>query len=116
MNVIAPITSAAFCSAFCAFSCIFCCNEYKPSSETREETHPISTVYQTPKENSSVVGEDLASENIECSICLERYEVGQKISILRCMHFYHMACLNTWIRDHTECPQCRENINVVVID
>lgn len=46
----------------------------------------------------------------ECSICLENYEIGDKISILSCEHFYHKRCLNEWLKKKEECPLCREEI------
>jgi hypothetical protein len=47
---------------------------------------------------------------------MEDYEVGQKLTVLSCMHFYHEDCIKTWHNDNNECPQCRETIQVVAID
>ena len=46
----------------------------------------------------------------ECSICLENYNKGDKISILSCGHYYHSECLNRWIEKKEECPLCRIEI------
>ncbi len=101
---------------FRIFDCEGCHREYKSSRETEDEILPLSSTEKVSKENPLIVGTDLASENIECSICLEDYKAGQKLSILSCMHFYHENCLCTWNNDHRECPQCRKTIKIVVID
>ena len=46
----------------------------------------------------------------ECSICLERYVVNDKIINLDCRHSFHKGCLNEWLKNNNTCPQCRENI------
>ena len=46
----------------------------------------------------------------ECSICLERYVVNDKIIHLNCRHSFHKYCLNEWLKNNNTCPQCRENI------
>jgi len=46
----------------------------------------------------------------ECSICLEKYKVNDKILNLNCRHSFHKDCINIWLKDNNTCPQCRENI------
>jgi len=46
----------------------------------------------------------------ECSICLEKYKVNDKILNLKCDHKFHKDCINQWSKDNNTCPQCRENI------
>ena len=46
----------------------------------------------------------------ECSICLERYVVNDKVLNLKCRHSFHKDCINIWLKDNNTCPQCRENI------
>ena len=95
------------CGAFCCLGCL-ACFENEKSHKIKKKTLIPSEETTLRKNSSMVVGSDLASENIECSICLEGYEVEQKITILSCMHLYHQKCLNTWKNEHTECPQCRK--------
>jgi hypothetical protein len=44
----------------------------------------------------------------ECSICLTKYSNGEKGIRLRCQHFYHEACLKTWLGYKNTCPNCRD--------
>lgn len=46
----------------------------------------------------------------ECSICLEKYKVNDKIMDLKCRHSFHKDCINHWLKNNNTCPQCRENI------
>lgn len=46
----------------------------------------------------------------ECSICLEKYKVNDKIMDLNCRHSFHKDCINHWLKNNNTCPQCRENI------
>ena len=48
-----------------------------------------------------------------CSICLEKMEVGQDIIPLPCKtvnHVFHAECITTWLEGHNTCPMCREKI------
>lgn len=114
-SIIAPMTSV-LCGSFCFIVCVLCCGKIRPSHEKREERRPDLITKKMEEESPLVVGADLAVENIECTICMEEYEVGQKLTVLSCMHFYHEDCIKTWYNDNNECPQCRETIQVVVID
>lgn len=46
----------------------------------------------------------------ECPICLDKYEINDKIISLNCNHKFHNDCLKLWIKKNNTCPQCRENI------
>jgi hypothetical protein len=41
------------------------------------------------------------------SICLEEREEGQKVRSLLCMHSFHAACIDPWLRMSTKCPTCQ---------
>lgn len=57
---------------------------------------------QTHQENNNT--------SVECSICLEVLEPGEKLSWSRnliCQHVFHHECLMSWLMTHDECPYCR---------
>jgi len=140
MANIITIISSAVCGFFCISCCITCRKYHKAPYETEEEVQVITPINTTsifrddsitpksgklvtpknvnpaPKGEPLIVGIDLATESIECPICMENYEVGQEIVILSCMHFYHKKCITTWNNIRNECPQCRETIRMVVVD
>jgi hypothetical protein len=50
-----------------------------------------------------------------CNICQEQYdnEPSKKTVLLRCLHDYHIDCLNKWIQQslNNPCPICRASVN-----
>ena len=49
-----------------------------------------------------------------CSICLQGFEIEQKISTITvCHHTYHTNCLNMWISKSTTCPNCRQDLDIL---
>jgi len=43
----------------------------------------------------------------KCSICLNKFEDGKKVSVTLCSHFYCSDCLDSWIKESNSCPLCR---------
>ncbi|OIW04296.1 hypothetical protein TanjilG_32488 [Lupinus angustifolius] len=59
-------------------------------------------------------------EGTECSVCLNEFREGETLRLLpKCNHAFHILCIDTWLRSHTNCPLCRAGIvsnnNVSVI-
>lgn len=51
---------------------------------------------------------DVSDDERECTICLDRLEVGQHCVKLPCGHIFHQDCLRSWfLHRHVECPFCR---------
>jgi hypothetical protein len=50
-----------------------------------------------------------------CNICQEQYdtEPSKKTILLRCLHDYHIDCLNKWVQQSVQnpCPICRASLN-----
>jgi hypothetical protein len=50
-----------------------------------------------------------------CNICQEQYdaEPSKKTVLLRCLHDYHIDCLNKWVQQslNNPCPMCRASVN-----
>jgi len=67
--------------------------------------------YCTFKKNiKKIKNSDLENLINECSICLENYEINDKIIILNCNHIFHKRCLDLWLSNNNNCPICREDI------
>jgi len=45
-----------------------------------------------------------------CTICHAEYEAKIKTTVLHCAHYYHTACIDTWLHDHPTCPKCKVDI------
>ncbi|KAG9070278.1 hypothetical protein KI688_009615 [Linnemannia hyalina] len=45
-----------------------------------------------------------------CAICIEEYEVGDKLRELPCKHFFHSHCIDPYFKDyHGICPVCKRD-------
>ncbi|GMI82811.1 Arabidopsis Toxicos en Levadura 54 [Hibiscus trionum] len=109
----------------------WCCRRNNRQSRTRTDTsdqelldenrvdHPIwfiTTVgLQQSIINSITVcrykkGEGLI-EGTECSVCLNEFQEDETVRLLpKCNHAFHISCIDTWLRAHTNCPLCRAHI------
>lgn len=59
--------------------------------------------YQKIKPNDPTLNED-------CSICLDKFNVGFYKRILECGHSFHKKCVDKWLKTHTTCPICRKDV------
>mmetsp|Transcript_66624 Transcript_66624/g.131370 ORF Transcript_66624/g.131370 Transcript_66624/m.131370 type:complete len:414 (-) Transcript_66624:207-1448(-) len=48
-----------------------------------------------------------SAEEKQCAICLEDFRVGEFLTELPCLHFFHVSCVTNWFRRSTQCPLCR---------
>ncbi|PKA56203.1 E3 ubiquitin ligase BIG BROTHER [Apostasia shenzhenica] len=42
-----------------------------------------------------------------CAICLELYNDGDNLGMLKCNHVYHVACIIKWLELKNACPICK---------
>ncbi|KAE8663771.1 putative HXXXD-type acyl-transferase family protein [Hibiscus syriacus] len=55
-------------------------------------------------------GEGLV-EGTDCSVCLNEFQEDETLRLLpKCSHAFHIPCIDTWLRSHTNCPLCRAPI------
>lgn len=55
-------------------------------------------------------GEGLV-EGTDCAVCLSEFEDDETLRLLpKCNHAFHLPCIDTWLRSHTNCPMCRAPI------
>lgn len=92
----------------------------EPSTATID--HPIwhiRTIGLNPSVISSIKvckysKQDGAVEGTDCSVCLSEFEEDETLRLLpKCKHAFHLSCIDTWLRSHTNCPLCRAPIVVV---
>jgi hypothetical protein len=41
-----------------------------------------------------------------CSICLSKFEEGEKLAVTQCSHVFHQNCLKEWLETSEKCPLC----------
>lgn len=45
--------------------------------------------------------------HLSCAICAETIGPSDDLSVTRCGHMFHTACMATWLARVKNCPQCR---------
>jgi len=63
-------------------------------------------------EESSLCPENTFGIEYACSICYEDYTKEDIIRRLRCGHIYHLNCVDTWFQRSSQCPMCKDDLNV----
>ncbi|KAF8045260.1 hypothetical protein N665_5317s0001 [Sinapis alba] len=54
-------------------------------------------------------------ESSDCSVCLSEFEENESLRLLpKCSHAFHVPCIDTWLKSHSNCPLCRAGISVTV--
>uniref|UniRef100_A0A0B6ZWJ8 RING-type E3 ubiquitin transferase n=1 Tax=Arion vulgaris TaxID=1028688 RepID=A0A0B6ZWJ8_9EUPU len=48
---------------------------------------------------------------LQCSICMDDFEIATEVRKLPCDHFYHSECIVKWLEMHGTCPVCRKDLN-----
>lgn len=50
-------------------------------------------------------------EGTDCSVCLSEFEEDESVRLLpKCSHAFHVHCIDTWLKNHSNCPLCRSTI------
>ena len=45
-----------------------------------------------------------------CTICLEDFNIKDKVINLECLHMFHNNCINNWLTINNFCPVCKNKI------
>lgn len=72
------------------------------------ENDPIR--YGTPpakKEEVEALPTIKIEETLQCSVCLEDFEIGAEAKEMPCKHKFHTGCILPWLKLHSSCPVCR---------
>ncbi|KAJ0244551.1 RING-H2 finger protein ATL51 [Hirschfeldia incana] len=47
-------------------------------------------------------------ESSDCSVCLSEFQENERLRLLpECNHAFHVPCIDTWLKSHSNCPLCR---------
>lgn len=46
-----------------------------------------------------------------CSVCLSEFQEDESVRLLpKCTHAFHIPCIDTWLKSHSNCPLCRSEV------
>ena len=54
---------------------------------------------------------NLDDDKKNCIICLEDFRNGDEVIFLPCLHIFHKNCILEWLRNHDDCPVCKNKVN-----
>lgn len=66
--------------------------------------------YGTPpaqKEAIEALPTVTVKETLQCSVCLDDFEIGTEAKEMPCKHKFHNSCILPWLELHSSCPVCR---------
>ncbi|XP_077211725.1 RING/U-box superfamily protein [Tasmannia lanceolata] len=52
----------------------------------------------------------ISAEDAVCCICLAKYADNEELRELPCTHFFHMECVDKWLKINALCPLCKSDI------
>lgn len=86
--------------------------DYRPSGTANVSR--IDNVILNENENESnyeITYINDAEEEYECSICLNIID-NDDIAKTNCEHYFCKRCIETWLKKHRNCPNCRRYIGI----
>ncbi|CAN6181944.1 unnamed protein product [Urochloa humidicola] len=131
------IMCAAICCCFpCLISVLRLQEDLGQSrGATQELMDALPTYKFKPKRNKNWVDHASCSENLDeggilgpgtkkervvsaedavCCICLTKYGDDDELRELPCTHFFHVHCVDKWLKINAVCPLCKTEIGGVV--
>jgi hypothetical protein len=64
---------------------------------------------------SIIDGDFEIEDECQCSICYDECEPSQRLlKPAECDHCFHEKCLTPWIREHSNCPNCRRETQTIL--
>ncbi|KAK8936240.1 E3 ubiquitin-protein ligase [Platanthera zijinensis] len=52
----------------------------------------------------------ISAEDAVCCICLAKYVDNEDLRELPCKHFFHMECVDKWLKINALCPLCKKEV------
>jgi Ring finger domain len=47
---------------------------------------------------------------LKCMVCQCEFEANEELRRLPCEHYFHISCVDQWLKDKDSCPYCRQCI------
>lgn len=51
-------------------------------------------------------------DGTDCAVCLSEFNEEENLRLMpNCEHAFHIPCIDTWLKTHSNCPLCRSTMN-----
>ena len=79
-------------------------------NDTNNNGNPPASKIEIEKLKKGIINEaklkEIGFEN-SCSICKNKFKIGEEWLLMPCKHLFHENCLMQWITKRNSCPVCR---------
>jgi len=82
----------------------------RPSARVRVRGHEADNGGAAEQFPSISIREEHTSDNNNCSVCLEAFQLGEDAREMPCSHIFHGNCIFKWLTINVTCPLCRYRI------
>lgn len=83
-------------------------NHINSSENVASSSNSASSANSASSSNS--VNIDINLEDAHCCICIDRYQDGDLLRMLKCKHHMHKTCADKWFTQRPICPLCTQSI------
>ena len=88
---------------------IWASNEENSSSSIGLDTRQLNRLPTfSYKKSKSGKSED---RDIKCTVCYSDFEDSEQLKMLPCFHKFHVGCIDSWLKLHSLCPICKEDLS-----
>ncbi|KAI3840505.1 hypothetical protein MKX03_000792 [Papaver bracteatum] len=105
----------------CCLPCVMSIlGSHENLNQARGSTTETTNVHDTNAQGVGEGGGTLAAGTEEariiswkdavCSICLGKYADNEELKELPCAHFFHVDCVDEWLKKNDSCPLCKRGI------
>ena len=85
-------------------------NENNENGLTESQNNNIEKIIETLP--TSILKKKIENSSIQCIICMEDFNVGDKVSTLPCFHVFHSNCIDKWLLKTHSCPICKFKVTM----
>ncbi|KAL6078706.1 Zinc finger, RING/FYVE/PHD-type [Balamuthia mandrillaris] len=82
----------------------------QPPKQSNNDDHAEGAVRASSSSSTTSNSADADEHRKQCIICLSDFEEGETLRTLPCLHVYHQACIDHWLRSRNTCPICKYEI------
>ncbi len=76
----------------------------------RRSSSSSSKVAAAARRGANSQHEGFVGGDTDCCICLSEYQKGEALRRLPCMHRFHSACVDRWLKTDRACPVCKTDV------